>query len=263
MNLIQNFLDYKKDFNSLKKETLDFYYNDINDFKNFFKKDILDIDKDDILHYIEFLKKSYHINSVIRKISTIKIFYKYLLKKKVLDISPADGIKIEKAPEKEKEKLEEWEIENILLSCETTAKGSRDRVVIKLLVETNLTINDILALKISDLDNAEYNYVFDSDGIDIIPISSELSEELKEYVDIKRTELCENGSNLVFYGFSRQSFRARFIGLGKKAGIKREITPNLLRNTIKLQKKSDEDISSEEFFNRLRQRYFEIAIGDD
>ncbi|WP_448820716.1 tyrosine-type recombinase/integrase [Cetobacterium sp.] len=263
MELLENFIKYKADSKSLKKETLDLYHGDIKDFESFIEKDFLDIRKEDILKYIEFLKKNYQPNSILRKVSTIKTFYKYLLEKRLINDNPSDGIVIEKAPEKELETLEIWEINNILDTCGKDYKGVRDRLLIKLLVETNLSINDILKIKISDLELVSYKIIYNDEKGEKIGISDELSKELENYIKEVRTHLVGGNSNLVFYGFSRQSFRARFISLGKKCGIEREITPNMLRNTLKTMVKCSDEINEEQFFLDLKEKYFKIGIGDD
>ena len=43
MKLLENFIKYKADSKSLKKETLDLYHGYIKDFENFIEKDLLDI----------------------------------------------------------------------------------------------------------------------------------------------------------------------------------------------------------------------------
>lgn len=263
MELLENFIKYKADSKSLKKETLDLYHGDIKDFESFIEKDFLDIRKEDILKYIEFLKKNYQPNSILRKVSTIKTFYKYLLEKRLINDNPSDGIVIEKAPEKELETLEIWEINNILDTCGKDYKGVRDRLLIKLLVETNLSINDILKIKISDLELVSYKIIYSDEKGEKIGISDKLSKELENYIKEVRTHLVGGNSNLVFYGFSRQSFRARFISLGKKCGIEREITPNMLRNTLKTMVKCSDEINEEQFFLDLKEKYFKIGIGDD
>ncbi|MGL5984530.1 MAG: tyrosine-type recombinase/integrase, partial [Cetobacterium sp.] len=148
MKLLKEFIIYKSEFKSLKKETLDLYCMDIKDFEDFLKKDLLEVIKNDVLRYVEFLKENYQPNSILRKISTIKTFYRYLQERKLVNDNPIDGIVIEKASEKELETLEFWEINNILNVCNKDFKGIRDKLLIKLLVETNLSINDILKIKI-------------------------------------------------------------------------------------------------------------------
>ena len=177
--------------------------------------------------------------------------------------SPIENIVIEKSPDKELDTLEFWEVNSILDICGKDPKGQRDKLIIKLLVETNLTINDVLKIKLSDLKLFSYIYVFNDESGEKIKLSSELSEELKEYVEKIREKITDDNSNLVFYGFSRQSFRARFMSLGRKSNIKREITPNMLRNTLKIMVKSNEELNEENIMSSIKEKYFQIGIGDD
>ncbi|MGL4970833.1 MAG: tyrosine-type recombinase/integrase [Cetobacterium sp.] len=263
MKLLEDFIKYKSDSKGLKKETLNLYTGDIKDFEDFFNKDLLLVTKEDILKYVEYLKNNYQPNSILRKISSIKTFYKYLFEKRMIDDNPTDGVILGKAPEKELETLELWEINNILDSCKKDSKGLRDRLVIKLLVETNLSINDILKIRLSDLELFSYGFIFNEDKAEKVKISEELSEELELYVKETRDKLSPINSNLVFSGFSRQSFRARFMSLGKKCGIEREITPNMLRNTLKTMVKYNDESNEEQFLLDLKEKYFKIGIGDD
>ena len=52
MKLLENFIKYKADSKSLKKETLDLYYGDIKDFESFVEKDFLNIISEDALDKI-------------------------------------------------------------------------------------------------------------------------------------------------------------------------------------------------------------------
>ncbi len=263
MRLLESFIKYKSDSKGLKKETLDLYNGDMKDFQEFIVKDLLEVNNDDILKYIEYLKNSYQPNSILRKISTVKTFYRYLLERRLIDDNPTDGVVMGRAPEKELETLELWEINNILDSCKKDSKGLRDRLVIKLLVETNLSINDILKVRLSDLELFSYGFIFNEDKGEKMKISEDLSEELELYVKETRQTLVPAKSNLVFSGFSRQSFRARFMSLGKKSGIEREITPNMLRNTLKTMVKYNDESNEEQFLLELKEKYFKIGIGDD
>ena len=115
----------------------------------------------------------------------------------------------------------------------------------------------------SDLELVSYKIIFNDEKGERVGISDELSKELENYIKDTRIYLAGNSSNLVFYGFSRQSFRARFISLGKKGGIEREITPNMLRNTLKTMVKCNDETNEEQFFLDLKDKYFKIGIGDD
>lgn len=263
MDLLKEFLEYKLESKDIKKETVEMYQWDMEDFEKFVNKDLFIVSKDDIVNYIKFLKDKYQPNSIMRKLSTIKGFYRFLLKKNMIELLPTEGIFLEKASEKIGEELETWEIESILNSCEKTEKGERDKLLIKLLIETKFSINDVLKLRISDLELNSYLNVLDLDGFGVIKLSDTLSEELKSYVLNLKEKKTDIHSDLLFYGVSRQAFRARFINLGKKAQIKRQVSPNMLRNTLKNVVKLEHDREGSVSNLKIREKYFQIGIGDE
>ncbi len=66
----------------------------------------------------------------------------------------------------------------------------------------------------------------------------------------------------VFGQLSRQGFRARFISYGKKAGIKQEISPSMIKRiSIEIKDKIENDDVS--FIEKMREVYMKIGIGDD
>lgn len=90
------------------------------------------------------------------------------------------------------------------------------------------------------------------------PISEKLGSDLKKYIEmLKNPE-----EKRVFGQLSRQGFRARFISYGKKAGIKQEISPNMIKKiSIEIKGKyGNDDIS---FIEKIREAYMKIGIGDD
>lgn len=263
MDLLKEFLEYKLESSDIKKETLEMYQGDIKDFQIFINKNLLDVSQDDMLHYMEFLKSRYQPNSISRKISTLKGLYRYLLKKRMIDFIPTDGIVVEKFTERQMETLELWEIHNILNVSEKKPKGERDKLLIKLLMETNFSINDILKIRLSDLELSSYSYILSDAGDEKVFLSEELKAELKNYIEQDRMKILENNSDLLFYGLSRQSFRARFMALGIKAGIERAISPNMLRNTLKSVVKLENEKDGANSILGIKEKYFQIGIGDD
>lgn len=260
MKLIEEFLSFKLESKVLKKESIEIYKIDIIDFKTYIGKELEIVEKLDIMNYIEELKKIYRLNSIKRKINSLRNFYKYLVKKRVIDSSPLEEIILEKSEEAIVEQLEEWEINAIIQNCENDYLGFRDRLMIQLIIDTKLSINEILKIKISDLKLSDYKSFFNEDKTERMVINEKLMLVLREYLKLREKERIE--SDYLFYGLSRQNFRARFMKLGKKAQLKRDITPNMLITKIKEDIKK-ENSNSREFYLKLRRKYMEIGIGDD
>lgn len=264
MNLISDFIEFKSSSQGIKKETLNTYKKDIEEFQEFINKDFLYIEEKDILKYIEKLKKNYGKNSVVRKISSLRIFFKYLFKNNFIDLIPTTKINLDKSKEIKNEILENWEINALLDIKNESEKDIRDKLLIRILVKTGLTINEALKIKISKLEFLSYKYISIEGNENIIEIDVELGKRIKNYVEKEREKIGENlNSDLLFSGLTRQNFRARIINLGKRANLDRIISTSMIRNNIKEKNMKQENISKEKINEIIRKKYFEIGIGDD
>jgi integrase/recombinase XerD len=270
INFLEEFYNEVKKENIVTQGTMDMYVADLEAFREFLAgKPFEDVEEKDMLKYIEELRPRYKDNSIARKFSSINTFYKYLLKKRIIEKLPTEEINV---PREEKIQLEgiEWqEVERILEVCQDTPKEKRDRLVIKLLTETGLQIGEILGIKVSELQRHNYKELsLIKDGYYyLIEISPKLQEDLKSFIENERNELSLKDEEFVFGGLSRQAFRARFIGYGKKARLGREVSPNMIRNNHQLEKSKREKALFEgdalSLIERIREEYIKIGIGDD
>lgn len=261
MDFVKEFLETSKENGKITDTTHEMYQRDLKDFKEFLgEKNWIDVDNDDILKYIEELKNKYSDRSIYRKVSSLKSFYRYLLQKRIIDFMPMKEIELPKLQKAPVRVLELQELNRILEQCGDSFEGKRDRLVIRLLCETGLKINNILEIEKDMLETYEYKNITAAKGKRLYsePISEKLGSDLKKYIEmLKNPE-----EKRVFGQLSRQGFRARFISYGKKAGIKQEIFPNMIKKiSIEIKGKyGNDDIS---FIEKIREAYMKIGIGDD
>ncbi|BBA49912.1 putative recombinase [Fusobacterium varium] len=261
MDFVKEFLETSKENGKITDTTHEMYQRDLKDFKEFLgEKNWIDVDNDDILRYIEELKNKYSDRSIYRKVSSLKSFYRYLLQKRIIDFMPMKEIELPKLQKAPVRVLELQELNRILEQCGDSFEGKRDRLVIRLLCETGLKINNILEIEKDMLETYEYKNITAAKGKRLYsePISEKLGSDLKKYIEmLKNPE-----EKRVFGQLSRQGFRARFISYGKKAGIKQEISPNMIKKiSIEIKGKyGNDDIS---FIEKIREAYMKIGIGDD
>ena len=118
MDFINEFLIDSKANGRINSSTLEIYRKDIEDFDGFIiGKDLIDVETQDLVNYIEELKKKYSDMSIYRKMSSLKSFYKYLLKAKIIDVNPTKDIELPSRVKKVTEPLEKWELKRILDVC--------------------------------------------------------------------------------------------------------------------------------------------------
>lgn len=263
MDFINEFLVDSKANGRINSSTLEIYRKDIEDFDGFIiGKDLIDVETQDLVNYIEELKKKYSDMSIYRKMSSLKSFYRYLLKAKIIDVNPTKDIELPNRIKKVTEPLEKWELKRILDVCDETYEGKRDSLVIKLLYETGFKIGDILSLEKDELSRYEYKIINIRSASKILnqKISESLSKELKFFSERLLPNMYTN-RNKLFQELTREGFRVRFIGYGKKAELERDISPNMIKKIVTEEKIRDEDGVS--LIDKIREQYMRIGIGDD
>lgn len=263
MDFINEFLIDSKANGRINSSTLEIYRKDIEDFDGFIiGKDLIDVETQDLVNYIEELKKKYSDMSIYRKMSSLKSFYRYLLKAKIIDVNPTKDIELPNRVKKVTEPLEKWELKRILDVCDETYEGKRDSLVIKLLYETGFKIGDILSLEKDELSRYEYKIINIRSASKILnqKISESLSKELKFFSERLLPNMYTN-RNKLFQELTREGFRVRFIGYGKKAELERDISPNMIKKIVTEEKIRDEDGVS--LIDKIREQYIRIGIGDD
>ena len=104
---------------------------------------------------VEMVEKGLQSKSVHRKISSIKSFYKFLMKLGHLKVSPAHGVVLPKLKKLLPTFVEESKMDILLdqVDFETSDfHGKRDKLIIEMLYLTGMRLSEIINLKISDVD---------------------------------------------------------------------------------------------------------------
>lgn len=261
MDFVEEFLEISRENGKITDTTYEMYQRDLKDFKEFLgEKEWINVDNNDILKYIEDLKNKYSDRSIYRKVSSLKSFYRYLLQKRIIDFMPMKKIELPKLQKAPVRVLELRDLNRVLEQCGDSFEGKRDSLIIRSLCETGLKISDILEIEKDMLETYEYKKITTTKGKRVFsePISKKLGSDLKDFIEmLKNTE-----EKRVFGELSRQGFRARFISYGKKAGIKQEISPSMIKR-ISVEIKDKHENNDLPFIEKIREAYMKIGIGDD
>lgn len=275
--LLREFLAYVRDKKNFSKVSLEAYRKDLEDFTHFLMgKEYKEVSEKDVLSYLENLKREYSENSVYRKLVSLRSFYKYLYKLEIVDKLPTENLDPVKPRVKLPETLEREEVRRIMDQCKDDLKGQKDKLLMKVLLETGLLISEVLDAKQSDLKENDYKRIkyIKNGNLHFVEISELLEKELREFLWLQSGE-----NDTIFDGVTRQNFGARFKAYGEKAGLDKKVYPNMLRNTLAkeyVEKGVDEvkdklhyetlsgtGVYMTRNFDKLRKIYMEIGIGDD
>ena len=106
---------------------------------------------------IDLVEQGLSATTVNRKIASLKSFFKFLLRSRVISQDPTYKLKSLKKPKKLPEFVQETTIESVLEESvyEPTFEGQRDRMVMEFLYLTGVRLSELTALKWKDLNLIE------------------------------------------------------------------------------------------------------------
>ena len=244
---INEFLDYITKQKKYSLNTAKNYEIDILEFENYLKKegiDYLDIDYEFIKEYLVYLyNKKLSRNSVAKKLSSLRSFYKYLFNNDLIRTNP---FKYVSTPKKEKRLPKYLGIEELEIIFNTpdinTSLGQRNRLILEILYATGIRVSELVNIKISDIDfyrkeirilgkgNKERIDPFGEYCLDAINMFLEDGRKKilqKHHVTCDYLILNEHGNKLTTRGVEKI-----IDNVVKQAALKKHISPHMLRHTF-------------------------------
>ena len=229
----------------LSKNTIQSYESDIyqlyqwNISKN--KKRITEIKKIDTSQYISYLfSQNLKSTSVNRKISSLKTFFNFLLKKKLINANPfADQI-MPKKPISLPKSISEDDVVKLLDAPKIDSLiGLRDKAMLELLYASGVRISELVNIKFSDLD-LERNIikVFGKGSKErLVPFGEDAAQCISAYIDERKKNKDVASIKYIFLNnrgskISRHAFWHRLKEYCLEIGLKRDISPHTLRHAF-------------------------------
>jgi len=130
--------------------------------------------------------------SVNRKLSTLKSFFKYLLKEEVIENNPTQKLQGPKKPKRLPVFLDESQTGMIFneIAFEPGFEGVRDKMIIDILYQTGLRRAEILNLKEKDIDlfNMQLKVLGKRNKERIVPFDFALKRNLENYLNVKKEQ---------------------------------------------------------------------------
>ena len=247
MNNIKSFYDYLLLEKNYSQHTVTAYINDIGFFESFLSNEfeddnLLRINYNQIRSWIVSLSDDGISNaSINRKVSSLKSFYKFLLKTKQIDTSPLLKHKALKAPKKIQIPFSEKELDMVLnqIIYKEGFEGVRDKLIVDLFYTTGIRRTELINLKIQnvDLSNKTIKVIGKRNKERIIPILTIIEEQIKKYLS-ERSSIHELKDSECFFLLSNgvklnDSFVYRLINYYfSNVSEKVKKSPHILRHTF-------------------------------
>ncbi len=237
---IQDYLYTIKYEYKLSDNTYNSYQYDLIHFMNYLdEKDITKITEQDIMNYLKKLAKN-SPKTISRNITSIRNFFNYLVKTKILSVSPCEYIENPKIPKKLPNVLSIEEIDQLLNINLNNKFDYRNKAMLELLYATGMRITELINLRITDV-NFHNNVVITlgkGKKERIIPVDDYALYWVKEYLNYRNDFFKKNhNSDYLFLNnvgtqMTRQGFTKNLNIILQKLSIKKQITPHMLRHSF-------------------------------
>lgn len=243
-NYIDDYLNYILLEKRLSNNTYDSYTFDLECFKNYFNnKKIDNIKENDIVLYLEYLKEEKKLSSrsIERHLTTIRGFFKYLVKMEIIkyDITKnIDNLKIGKhlpmtLSIDEVNKLMDIPLDNPF--------NYRTKAMLEVMYGSGLRVSELVNLTLNDIDLYNDTILVHGKGSKerIVPLGDYAKEYLIKYLEVRNSLIKRKNGNpdklfLNNHGkpITRNGFNFLLNKLLKEKGIDKEITPHTLRHSF-------------------------------
>lgn len=241
---IKDFKTYLISERNYSPNTVRAYINDLNEFNNYLSQNTLTLKNVEVKNINSFLSTLYKKNSkssISRKISTIRSFFSYLLRKGIIEKNPAKFVETPKSQTKLPVFLSVDEIFK-LVNIDNLDEGnktllSRDRAILELLYSSGLRVSELGESKLQNLNIIESIIKVTGKGNKerIVPVGSKAVNALKNYLNCR--ENLKPKSDNIFLNSKGRAITTRSISrIVKKysllSGIPKNISPHVLRHTF-------------------------------
>ncbi len=254
MNILEKYTENLAVKKNLLQSTIEAYKLDINEYLEFLKAknvDILDTDEKIFNEYFSDIEKNYKVATFNRKYSTIRSFYKFLLKNRYIEKIFEYKISKDKSIDKDGNKnnsnddilFRKKEYQDFINSLTDNFNEMRLMLISKMIVEYKISLVNIFEIQIKDLIKYDFQKIIIVRNNKIISydINNEMEKELRNYYEKYASE-----KRFLFGVYGKSTFIS---------DLKRY---NLDFKTLKNCMQEDE----KDLIENIRKIYFEIGIGD-
>ena len=184
--------------------------------------------------------------TVLRRLSSLRSFYSYLLQENFIEASPLDGISTPRAEKKLPSALSYEQVERLFAQPDIgTYLGLRDRCIMELFYSSGLRISELVMLSRQDIDLKNLRVKVQGKGKKerVLPITSTAAKWIGRYLkspgrfmDTKEHKK-ERDVNALFLNKWGERITARSVDRNfkeylQKSGLVGRITPHTIRHTI-------------------------------
>ena len=238
---IDEFVEHLWVEHGLSNNTLSAYRSDIRSLNGYLKEIKLDCLRAHESNLIDYMSAAAGASprSRSRRLSSIRRYYRYLLREKLISIDPSVNLLRPRLGRSLPKTLSEEDVELLLLAPNTSsALGVRDKAMLETLYATGVRVSELISIEFSNinLQQGVIRVVGKGDKERIVPLGEEAIQWLQKYLQEYRAVLLGNKTSRAIFlsrlgeSMSRQSFWHAIKKYARQSGVKHSISPHTLRH---------------------------------
>jgi integrase/recombinase XerC len=244
--LIHQFIHYLSAEKNASPHTCRCYQRDLEEFEDFLRRSRMslsqegaiemgNVDRMDIRKYLSFLHRKNKKSSIARKLSTLRSFFKYMVREQ---LAPSNPAKMVSTPKVEKFLPTTLTVDEAFRLMESPARNGRlrDRAILELLYSSGLRVGELVGLNSNqlDLDLGIVKVMGKGRKERIVPVGLKAVQAVKAYLEERGTL---EGREPLFVNSRGGRLTARSVGrlvkkYTKRSGIFRKVSPHSLRHSF-------------------------------
>ncbi|RHE88231.1 tyrosine recombinase XerC [Bacteroides intestinalis] len=195
MWLTDSFFDYLQYERNYSEETIKSYREDLRQFEEFAREEIGDSAPSEVKAelvrewIVSLMDRRYTSTSINRKLSSLRSFYKFLLRKGEVAVNPLQKITGPKNKKPLPAFLRESDMDRLLDEVDFGEgfKGCRDHMIIEMFYATGVRLSELIGLDNKDVDfsSSLIKVTGKRNKQRLIPFGEELKIAMTEYVDVR------------------------------------------------------------------------------
>ncbi len=190
--MLENFKEHIIIEKRFSEHTCTAYLKDLDQFLSFtgisHEKDLKEVDERLIRGWmVSLIDEDLSNTSVNRKLSTLRTYFKWLVREGKLESSPMKGVKGPKVSKRLPSFAQQKDLEPTRIDIIFTNdfEGMRDRLMFEMFYQTGIRSSELIELKDVDVSETTIKVLGKRNKERVIPISKELHELIKRYRDLR------------------------------------------------------------------------------
>ncbi len=241
----ESYINYLVVERGLSPNTVEAYRRDLLEFLAFLEERELELnqaERQDLFNFVRRLHQRLSVSSIMRKIVSLRSFYRFLLLDRYVEKDPTETLESPKLWRRLPIYLEPDEVERLLEGPDlSTPYGLRDRTMLEVLYATGLRVTELVQVRVREVSlEARFLRTMGKGSKErLVPLGDEAAEFVDAYQREARPYFLHQRFSSPFLfltrrggPMTRQNFWKLTRNYGRRAGIDGKLSPHVLRHSF-------------------------------